>query len=142
MKKRKCFLLEIFKQKTGWVSGDKFCSSNKSTTTLASTTINTDGEKYKSKKIIDPIKTIKSHSSNLPISQSYTFQILHYSNPTFSYLTYTPPILHSSNHTALPILISSNPTHFQSYSSYHTFFQSYTLPILHPFSLTLFQSYI
>ena len=50
VKKRKCFLLEVYKQKTGWVSGDKHCSSTKSTTalintTLPSTTINTNGER-------------------------------------------------------------------------------------------------
>ena len=47
LKKRRCFLLEIFTEKIGWVSGDKLCSSSKSTTAstalMNTTTINTNG---------------------------------------------------------------------------------------------------
>ena len=47
LKKRRCVLLEVFTEKTGWVSGDKLCSSSKSTTAstalMNTTTINLDG---------------------------------------------------------------------------------------------------
>ena len=60
--------------------------------------------------------------------------ILHSSNPTL-FQSYTLQILHSSNPTPFKSY-TFNPTSFQSYT-----FQSFTIPILHSSNLTLFQSY-
>ena len=47
LKKRRCVLLKVFTEKIGWVSGEKLCSSSKSTTAstalMNTTTINTNG---------------------------------------------------------------------------------------------------
>ena len=105
---------------------------------------------YKSQKIIDLMKTIKTciltvypQSSNLTFFQSYTLPFLHSSNLTL-FQSYTLPnysvlILLSSNvqFYTLLILHSSNLTLFQS-----TLFLSNSLPIIHSSNLTLFQSYI
>ena len=49
-KKRRCVLLEVFRPKTGWVSGEKLCVSTKPTTAstalMNTTTINTDTGRF------------------------------------------------------------------------------------------------
>ena len=73
-----------------------------------------------------------THSNPTPFFQCYTLPILHSSNPTlFQSYTYTLQILNPFQSHTLQI----------SHSSNLTLFQSYTLPILHPSNFTPFQSH-